>query len=191
MSDVAGWIAPIATMIAAMMTAANLGSRVTGWGFVVFLIGAIAWCIVALTTHQSNLLWSNAFLGLVDLIGIWRWLGRQATLDDGARKARRASARRKTPSLFPMTLIEGADILDLNGEVVGRSMGAMAECDSGTLSYIVARERGGPGETGRHVAIPWPWLEVSDGAFRMTRQGGDLAQLEAIDPGEWPAAAPA
>lgn len=36
---VAAWVAPVATMIAAVMTAANLGARVTGWGFVVFVIG--------------------------------------------------------------------------------------------------------------------------------------------------------
>ncbi|MEK7456583.1 MAG: hypothetical protein AABZ76_16905 [Pseudomonadota bacterium] len=48
MEDLAGWIAPAATMIAAMMTAANLGARVTGWGFGVFTLGSIAWSIVGL-----------------------------------------------------------------------------------------------------------------------------------------------
>lgn len=46
MEEAAGWIASAATMIAAMMTAANLRSRVTGWGFVIFLVGAIAWSMV-------------------------------------------------------------------------------------------------------------------------------------------------
>ena len=48
LEDLAGWIAPAATMIAAMMTAANLGARVTGWGFGVFTLGSIAWSIVGL-----------------------------------------------------------------------------------------------------------------------------------------------
>ena len=43
LGDIAGWIAPIATAIAAIMTASNLGTRVTGWGFVVFAVGSIAW----------------------------------------------------------------------------------------------------------------------------------------------------
>ena len=30
------WVAPIATIIAALMTASNLGSRITGAGFIVF-----------------------------------------------------------------------------------------------------------------------------------------------------------
>jgi hypothetical protein len=33
LTAMAGWVAPAATMIAAMMTAANLGARVIGWGF--------------------------------------------------------------------------------------------------------------------------------------------------------------
>src|SRR6201999_4586061 len=58
-TEIAEWVAPIATMIAALMTASNLGPRVTGWGFVVFTIGAIAWALIGLTTGQSNLLWQN------------------------------------------------------------------------------------------------------------------------------------
>ena len=56
MDDIAGWIAPIATMIAAMMTAANLGAKVTGSGFLVFTIGSICWSLVGLSTGQTNLL---------------------------------------------------------------------------------------------------------------------------------------
>jgi hypothetical protein len=75
LADAAGWIAPIATMIAAIMTAANLGARITGWGFVVFAIGSIAWTAVGLSSGQTNLVATNAFLTLVNLVGIWRWLG--------------------------------------------------------------------------------------------------------------------
>lgn len=37
-ADLAGWAAPAATMIAAMMTAFNFGARITGWGFVAFTV---------------------------------------------------------------------------------------------------------------------------------------------------------
>lgn len=70
LEDIAGWIAPIATMIAAMMTAANLGARVTGWGFVVFTVGSIAWSLVGISTGQTNLLATNAFLTIVNLVGV-------------------------------------------------------------------------------------------------------------------------
>ena len=54
MEEAAGWIAPAATMIAAMMTASNLGARVTGWGFAVFLLGSICWAIVALASWRYD-----------------------------------------------------------------------------------------------------------------------------------------
>ena len=42
MESIATWVAPIATTIAALMTASNLGSRITGYGFIVFTIGSLA-----------------------------------------------------------------------------------------------------------------------------------------------------
>ena len=33
MADTISWVATVATIIAASMTAANLGSRITGYGF--------------------------------------------------------------------------------------------------------------------------------------------------------------
>ena len=185
MLELAGWVAPVATMIAAMMTAANLGARVTGWGFVVFLVGAIAWSIVAVATDQSNLLWSNAFLGVVDIVGIWRWLGHRAKLDDGADKALEASARTDLPTLFPARLIEGGPVKDAHGATVGHSVGAMAERDSGRLAYLVVHQGAVADLGGRHVAIPWTWLGVDEDAF-VVRGDHDLARLDPIDPGNWP-----
>src|SRR3954468_3755271 len=98
--QIAGRIAPAATMFAAMMTAANLGARVTGWGFVVFTIGALGWIITALATGQQNLLVANGFLLVVDVIGIWRWLGRQARYADGAQLAEKDSLEQGSPDLF-------------------------------------------------------------------------------------------
>ena len=187
MQEIAGWVAPVATMIAAMMTAANLGSRVTGWGFVVFLVGAVAWSIVAVATDQSNLLWSNVFLGLVDIVGIWRWLGRRARLEDGADKALAVSARLNVPTLFPTRLIEGGSVRDRRGITVGRSVGAMAERDSGQLAYLVVQEGAVADLGGRHIAMPWSWLEPAEDGFVMT-DDRDVGALESIDPARWPAA---
>jgi len=189
MVEIAGWIAPVATMIAAMMTAANLGSRVTGWGFVVFLVGAIAWSTVAVATDQSNLLWSNLFLGAVDIVGIWRWLGHQAKLDDGAGKALETSERRNVPTLFPTRLLDGGPIKDGSGQTRARGVGAMAETGSGRLAYLVAHEGAVADIGGRHIAIPWDWLEVAEDAF-LVRAPNDLSTLAEIDPAHWPATAP-
>jgi hypothetical protein len=43
---------------------------------------------------------------------------------------------------------------------------------------------------GRHVAVPWTWREVGGGALHLNGQAKRLTQLEAIDLGNWPAAAP-
>src|SRR5471030_3214617 len=108
LGDIAGWVAPAATMTAAVMTAANLGTRVTGWGFIVFTIGSVAWSSVAIGTGQQNLLWTNGFLTLVNLVGIWRWLGRQARYEDGSRAAASRSQAERVPSLFSIGAITGA-----------------------------------------------------------------------------------
>ena len=92
MEQASNWIAPIATTIAALMTAANLGSRLTGWGFAVFTVGAVAWMGVGFYAHKPNLLWQNAILLVIDLVGVWRWLGLRARYDKAAVAATEASS---------------------------------------------------------------------------------------------------
>ncbi len=93
METAANWIAPIATTLAAIMVAANLGTKITGWGFIVFSVGSVAWIVIGAATGQANLLWQNVFLLLVNVIGIWRWLGIRARYEQGAGAATKASAR--------------------------------------------------------------------------------------------------
>lgn len=87
MEAAANWVAPIATTIAAIMVAANLGTRLTGYGFIVFSVGSIAWMGVGWFNDQANLVWQNAILLLVNLVGIWRWLGLRARYEKGAQVA--------------------------------------------------------------------------------------------------------
>lgn len=91
MEQIANWVAPIATTIAAIMVAANLGTRLTGYGFIVFSVGSIAWMAIGWYTDQANLVWQNAFLLLVNIVGIWRWLGLRARYEKGAQVATDAS----------------------------------------------------------------------------------------------------
>jgi hypothetical protein len=178
-------------MIAAMMTAANLGARVTGWGFVLFSLGAIAWVIVALGSGQQNLLFSNAFLLLVDLIGIWRWLGRQARYETGADAASAASEAGPEPGLFALGALAGRRVEAADGTHVGDVVEAMAGCDRGAIAYLVVSQGGigGVGESLRALG----WNEVRfDGQRVETRL--DAATLErrpALDPTRWPATAEA
>jgi hypothetical protein len=183
----AGWLAPIATMIAAVMTAANLGTRVTGWGFVVLTVGALAWCAVALTTHQPNLLWSNAFLAIVDAIGIYRWLGRRALLEDGANLAANSSRRRGKP-LFPVHTLEGRPVAGADAFVVAHVVGAMADCRTGCIRYFAIR-RGGIVESDQLRAIAWQDMVIGNPLRTMLRKG-ELAASPPISPDDWPQEAP-
>jgi sporulation protein YlmC with PRC-barrel domain len=187
----AEWIAPAATMIAAMMTAANLGSRVTGWGFVVFTVGAIAWVIVALASGQQNLLISNGFLLIVDLVGVWRWLGRRARYDSGAEAAAATSKEKGSATLFALSKIEGRTVLDANGEKLGEVIDAMAGCSDGAIRYFVV-SRGGIGGVGEQLhAIGWREARIEEASIVATVNGTALAARPVLDPAHWPASAEA
>ena len=150
MADIAGWIALVATTVAAMMTAANLGARVTGWGFAVFLVGSIAWIVVAATTAQTQLLYSNLFLSVVNLAGVWRWLGRRAKYDDLGEAAEQASERKlAAPNLFRASALDGMAVTDRGGRTIASVVDAMTACEDGRVAYLIVRKGGvaGVGET--------------------------------------------
>lgn len=187
MEDLSSWVAPIATAIAACMTAANLGSRVTGWGFVVFTVGSVAWTTYGATTGQTNLVWQNIFLTLVNLVGIWRWLGRQARLDDGARAAAEKSKAAPGPTLFPVSTFASAPVVTADGETIGASVDAMISCDDGRIAYLVAG-KGGVGGLGETLyALPWDKVTLRPGQIVAKIDQAAFEQLEPIDPADWPA----
>ena len=72
MENSLSWIATAATIVAASITASNLGTRITGYGFIVFTFGSIAWFGFGLMSGQPALVWTNAVLTLLNLFGIWR-----------------------------------------------------------------------------------------------------------------------
>src|ERR671916_1589264 len=104
------WVATIATITAASITASNLGSRITGYGFIVFTVGSIAWFSLGLVTDQPALVWTNAVLTFLNLFGIWRWLGRQAKIEDGSTAAAQASQASTGEALFPVSLLTRAPV---------------------------------------------------------------------------------
>ena len=103
MLDTISWIATIATVLAASLTASNLGARITGYGFVIFTVGSIAWLTLGTMSGQPALVWTNAVLTLLNLFGIWRWLGRQAKVEAGSEAAAEAS------ELFQASELPGLD----------------------------------------------------------------------------------
>jgi hypothetical protein len=190
MEDVAGWVALAATCVAALMTASNLGARVTGWGFVVFTVGSICWSILGMITGQQQLLLSNIFLTAVNLLGIWRWLGRQARFGDGSRRAMKRSERTQGPSLVSACAMLGAPVSDLDGDRVATVVDAMLSRDGHSLVYLVV-SRGGVGGVGEklHPLDPSAVDLTADGVVvRLTEAALDA--LPELQPDRWPTELP-
>jgi hypothetical protein len=186
MAETISWVATIATVIAASMTASNLGSRVTGYGFVVFTVGALCWIAVGAATHQSALMWTNVVLTALDLFGIWRWLGRQTKVEEGARAASKASEQTPGESLFPISLLTRAPVTG-NKRELGHCLDAMTGASSGRLSYLVISEGGvaGVGETLRR--LPWSLAKVDGETVIASLTSAEFERLEELPRDQWPA----
>lgn len=185
MSDIISWVATGATIIAASMTAANLGSKITGYGFVVFTVGALGWIAVGALTHQPAILWTNIVLTVLDVFGIWRWLGREAKVEEGGRAAAEASERTPGEALFPVSILSSAPLRSGSAEL-GRCVDAMAGRTTGHINYLVVSQGGvaGVGETLRRV--PWSAVNV-DGNIVACRIARDqFERLEVLARDEWP-----
>lgn len=180
-----GWVATIATISAALMTASNLGPRITGYGFAVFTIGSLSWLTLGLMTDQRALVWTNVALTGLNLFGIWRWLGRQARIEEGASVASEASEQTPGESLFPVSLLLRASIENPEGEAIGTCVDAMAGCSSGRVHYVVASEGGvaGVGETLRRLS----WGDAAADSDKLVATVARLDMLPEIEKDQWPA----
>ena len=186
MEQIAGYVAPAATMIAAMMTAANLGARITGWGVVVFTVGSVCWALIGMLTGQQNLLLTNVFLTFVNGVGIWRWLGRQAKFADGGRRAAKRSERTSGPTLLSACTLTNAPVTNLDGDKIATVVDAMLSRERGDLVYLVVR-RGGVAGVGEQLHPLDPAAVELAGDSVVTRLGADeLDALPVLEPDRWP-----
>ena len=185
MENSLSWIATVTTIAAASITASNLGSRITGYGFIVFTVGSIAWFSLGLATGQPALVWTNIVLTFLNLFGIWRWLGRQAAVEDGSRAAAAASQATPGEALFPVALLTRAKVGSGTSEL-GSCVNAMAECQSGRIIYVMVSEGGiaGAGETLRRV--PWSELHVDGDEVVARLDRTEFCALEPVPKDEWP-----
>ena len=186
MADLISWIATAATIAGAFMTASNLGARITGLGFAVFLIGSLSWLATGLLTDQPALTWTNLVLTALNLFGIWRWLGRQASVEDGGRAAAQASEETPGEAVFPVSLLGRAEVVEFSGPV-GRCIDALAGCKSGRIAYIVVSEGGvaGVGETLRR--LPWAHVHVENETVMARLGATQFSDLQELRRDEWPA----
>ena len=68
------WIAAIGAILAAAMIAADMGRRITGWGFVLFCAVSVTWIVSGLTTDAMPIALMNAVLLLINAWGVWQYL---------------------------------------------------------------------------------------------------------------------
>jgi hypothetical protein len=186
MENSLSWVATAATILAASITASNLGTRITGYGFIVFTVGSIAWFSFGLMSGQPALMWTNAALTILNLFGIWRWLGRQATIEDGSAAAAQASRATPGEALFPVSLLARAKIRSESGSL-GACVDAMAGCASGRIAYVMVSEGGiaGAGETLRR--LPWDGLRVEGDEVVTRLDQAQFCKLDPVPKDQWPA----
>jgi hypothetical protein len=182
MNEMLSWVATAATIGGALLTASNLGARITGAGFIVFLAGSLCWIGVSLMSEQQALLWTNIVLTFLNLFGIWRWLGRQAKVEEGGKAAAEASEHMPGETLFPISLLTSAKVT-VDGQQAGTCVDAMAGGRSGRLAYVVISEGGVVGVGERLFKLPWSSARM-DGESLIA----DLATgIEEVEKDEWPA----
>jgi hypothetical protein len=186
MHDILAWFATVATIGGALLTASNLGARVTGSGFVVFLFGSLAWLWVGLITNQPALIWTDGIMTFLNAFGIWRWLGRQAKVEEWAKLAAEASSRRPGEDLFAVSLLSRAKVLSGTDEL-GTCVDAMGGCDSGRLVYVVVSEGGLAGVGERLRRLDWSDVVVSRDAVRASIDRARFCALPEVERDAWPA----
>lgn len=186
MENIVSWVATVATIVAACMTASNLGARITGYGFVVFTLGSVAWFTLGWLTNQQPLIWTNVVMTFLNLFGVWRWLGRQAKVEEGGRAAAAESENRPGETLFPVSLLTGARARITDGSV-GTCVDAMAGCGSGKISYVVVSDGGvaGVGETLRRV--PWRQAGIQEAELHIDVDKLGFERFETVQRDAWPA----
>ena len=192
MENIAGWAATAFSIIAALMTAANLGARVTGWGFVLFTLGSVAWITADVLGDElmMSLLLAHCVLLFVNLFGVWRWLGRQARYEDSSAHATKRSRWARVPTLFSAGSLIGATVRGSGEDSRGTVVDAMLKCDDKGLAYVVTSEGGigGAGETLR--AVPPEHLRFEEGEVACDLNDDEWQRLPPIEDDRWPAAAP-
>ena len=73
-ADILRWTASITGMIAAIMVAANVSARVSGFGFVIFSVSSVIWIATSVLSGNNPLAVQNVVLLGINLFGVYRYL---------------------------------------------------------------------------------------------------------------------
>jgi hypothetical protein len=75
--DICKWYASLSGIAAAFMVSLDLGRRLTGWGFALFVTSSIAWIAGATMTKDEPLGTQNLVLLGINCLGVYRYLVRK------------------------------------------------------------------------------------------------------------------
>lgn len=77
MTEALEWFASLSGIVAAFMISLDLGRRVTGFGFLLFVFSSIAWISYGLLDEEGGLTTQNIVLFGINLLGVYRYLIRK------------------------------------------------------------------------------------------------------------------
>jgi hypothetical protein len=64
-----------ASTLAALVVSLNLGRRITGWAFVLFVTSSVALILWGFMAEDSEGIgWQNVALLVINFVGVWRYL---------------------------------------------------------------------------------------------------------------------
>lgn len=186
------WIPAVLTMIASLMIAANLGARVTGAGFIGVSLASSLWITLQSTSSEpdSSIIAMHSILLLVNLFGVWRWLGQKKHYEDGRMRAHERSRRAPVPTLFSADAVIGASVHAAGEETRGKVVDVMLTCDRKCLAYVVTRESGGNGAGGTLRAVPPQHLRFANDEISCDLSEAQWRELPTIEDDQWPETAP-
>jgi hypothetical protein len=75
--DIFKWYASISGIVACFMVSLDLGRRITGWGFALFVTSSIAWITGAFMSGDEPLWTQNIVLFCINCFGVYRYLIRK------------------------------------------------------------------------------------------------------------------
>lgn len=66
------WTGTAAGILGAILVALHID--VSGYGYLLFLLGSVAWTAAGLRMREPSIWSLNAAFSAINLLGIWRWL---------------------------------------------------------------------------------------------------------------------
>jgi hypothetical protein len=186
------WIAAVATLLAAFTIAANLGARVTGWGFVGYVLASAIWIATetAGVKPDASIVFMHSVLLLVNLFGAWRWLAVKKRHEEGRERAAEHSRRARVPTLFSAESLINSAVRGDSMKTRATVVDAMLRCDQKDLAYVVTTEGGVGGAGATLRAVPPEHLRFDEDDVKCDLTEAQWQSLPAIEDDRWPKTAP-